>query len=121
MSMKITMLGCGSSLGVPEIGCDCPVCRSDNPRNKRTRVSVLVETQGKALLIDTSPDLRAQALCCNIKKIDAVLFTHGHADHVHGLDDVRQFNVRVDASIPVFADAATLSGLLHRFAYAFQP
>lgn len=121
MSVKVTMLGCGSSTGVPEVGCTCAVCTSDNPKNKRLRVSIVVETGGKRLLIDTSPDLRAQALNCNISMIDAVLFTHGHADHIHGLDDLRQFSMLKDASIPVYADPVTLANLIQRFAYAFQP
>jgi phosphoribosyl 1,2-cyclic phosphate phosphodiesterase len=121
MSIAITMLGSGSSMGVPEVGCDCAVCQSPNPKNKRSRVSLLVETQGKKLLVDTSPDLRQQALANRISGIDAVLYTHDHADHIHGLDEVRSFNVRADASIPAWAEPHTLQTLTTRFPYAFKP
>jgi len=119
--MKITVLGCGGSAGVPEIACQCEVCMSANPKNKRTRVSVLVETQGKRLLIDTSPDLRQQAISNGISHIDAILYTHDHADHIHGIDDVRLFNVAADASLPAYGDAKTLAALRARFAYLMQP
>lgn len=119
--MKVTMLGCGSSFGVPEIGCACSVCTSTNPRNRRTRVSILIETLGKRLLVDTSPDLREQALQHKLNAIDAVLYTHDHADHVHGLDDLRQFNFRMDREIAVYADVDTATHLRQRFPYAFQP
>ena len=84
--MKITMLGTGTSVGVPRIGCDCSVCLSENPRNKRLRCSILVEFGDRVILIDTTPDLRTQALRYDIRRLDAVLFTHGHADHLQGLD-----------------------------------
>lgn len=119
--MKITILGCGSSFGVPEIGCTCKVCTSSNPKNKRSRVSVLVEEAGKNLLIDTSPDLRMQALTNKISRVDAVIYTHDHADHIHGIDDMRAFNVAANANIPAYMDAATLANLQHRFPYIFQP
>lgn len=119
--MKITMLGSGSSSGVPQIGCACETCRSDNPRNKRTRVSVLVETGGKKLLIDTSPDLRQQALANGITAIDAILYTHDHADHIHGIDDVRAFNIAKGDTLKAYADAATTSTLSIRFPYIFKP
>lgn len=119
--MRVTVLGCGGSTGVPFIGCDCGVCRSDDPRNKRTRVSVLVEAGGSNLLIDTSPDLRQQALRENIRSLDAVLYTHDHADHLHGIDEMRSFNYLADDSIPVYGDAATLAELKQRFPYAFLP
>ena len=90
--MKITILGCGSSTGVPLIGCKCAVCTSDNPKNKRTRVSVYVESGDLRLLIDASPDLREQALKNNITDVNAVIFTHAHADHANGIDDLRSFN-----------------------------
>lgn len=120
-SVRITVLGCGSSAGVPLIGCECAVCTSGNPRNNRTRASVLVETLGRRILIDTSPDLRQQALRHGIKTVDAVLFTHEHADHTHGLDDVRSFNFHSGDAVPIFGDALTLELLKQRFAYAFQP
>lgn len=120
MTLKITMLGSGSSSGVPEIGCKCPVCLSDNPRNKRSRVSVLVETEGKVLLIDTSPDLRQQALANAITHVDAVLHTHDHADHVHGIDDIRAFNIERQGPLPAYADAHTMEVIRTRFPYIFQ-
>ncbi len=119
--MKVTILGCGHSLGVPVIGCSCDVCRSDNPKNKRLRVSVLIEVNGLNIVIDTSPDFREQMLQTNIKKIDAVLYTHDHADHIHGLDDLRQFNVLQDDVIPVFANEEIMASIQKRFSYAFLP
>src|SRR4051812_24921880 len=107
--MRVTVLGCGSSAGVPFIGCDCPVCTSTEPKNKRTRVSVFVETdEGVNLLIDSSPDLRQQALQNNIRRVDAVLYTHDHADHAHGIDDLRAFNVLANKSLPIYGNAKTL-------------
>ena len=119
--MKVTILGCGSSTGVPAIGCTCKVCTSDNPKNKRTRVSVFIETGGTHLLVDSSPELRQQALRHAIRRVDAVLYTHEHADHTHGIDDLRSFNYLVDKSLPVYGDAETLGLLQKRFSYAFQP
>ncbi|NBX03366.1 MAG: MBL fold metallo-hydrolase [Alphaproteobacteria bacterium] len=119
--MRVTILGCGTSSGVPLIGCDCPVCTSKNSKNNRTRVSVLVETEGKNLLIDTSPDLRQQALRENIRRIDAVLYTHDHADHINGMDDMRSFNWLSKDTIPVFGNSHTINSLKTRFGYAFQP
>ncbi|MBY0407988.1 MAG: MBL fold metallo-hydrolase [Rickettsiales bacterium] len=119
--MRVTLLGSGSSAGVPEVGCVCEVCRSDNPKNKRTRASLLIEVDGKNLLVDTSPDLRQQALREGFSRVDAVLYTHDHADHTGGIDDMRAFNVRADAPIPVYGDHATLELLKQRYAYAFLP
>ena len=119
--MRITILGCGSSSGVPMIGCTCAVCRSDNPKNKRSRVSVFIEINGKNLLIDTSPDLRAQMLANHISRVDAVLYTHDHADHTHGIDDLRSFNYLSGNTLPVYCDQATCDSLLSRFGYAFGP
>ncbi|MBN67628.1 MAG: MBL fold metallo-hydrolase, partial [Rickettsiales bacterium] len=119
--MRVTILGCGASGGVPLIGCDCAVCASDNPKNKRTRVSILIEVNGLRILVDTPPDIRMQALRHNIQSVDAIIYTHAHADHVHGIDDVRSFNFHKNAAIPVFADAQTLAELQERFAYAFMP
>lgn len=120
--MRITVLGCGASVGVPVIGCDCSVCTSDNPKNKRSRVSILVEfDSGYRVLVDTSPDLRQQALSNNINNIDAVIYTHGHADHAHGIDDIRAFNALKNAEIPAYGTKHTLDELRQRFGYAWLP
>jgi len=119
--MRVTILGCGHSLGVPVIGCQCAVCRSDNPKNKRLRVSVLIEINGMNIIIDTSPDFRQQMLRTNIKKIDAVLYTHDHADHMHGLDDLRQFNALQNDVIPVYGNEVIMASIQKRFSYAFLP
>ena len=118
--MRITVLGCGNSTGVPAIGCDCAVCRSDNPKNKRSRVSVFVEEQGVHLLIDSSPDLREQALKNNIKQIDAILYTHDHADHTMGIDDLRAFNHLAQKTLPAYGDSSTMNTLTARFPYIFS-
>lgn len=119
--MKITVLGCGASSGVPLIGCVCPVCASTNPKNKRSRVSIVVESATTRILVDTSPDLRHQALTNNIKEIDAVIYTHAHADHVHGIDDVRSFNYAKNAALDIYGDKETLKNLHERFSYCFLP
>lgn len=121
MSMRFTILGSGASAGVPLIGCECAVCQSDDERNQRTRVSVLVEAGDKCLLVDASPDLRQQALKNRLKTIDALLVTHAHADHCHGLDDVRSFNYHADKVLPLYADSQTLEELKVRFAYVLEP
>ena len=118
--MKITILGCGTSTGVPMVGCNCPVCRSDNPMNKRTRASVLISFNDHTILVDTSTDLRQQALRHHIKRIDAVLFTHAHADHVNGIDDLRGFHFLHKEIIPCFAAPATLNTLQSGFNYIFN-
>ncbi len=119
--MKVTILGCGSSSGVPLIGCGCVVCTSNNPKNIRGRVCVLVEDEGIKILIDTPPDLRQQSLRHNITKIDAILYTHAHADHCHGIDDVRNFNFHTNGSVRAYADKETIEELKMRFSYAFLP
>lgn len=119
--MKVTFLGTGTSHGVPMIGCDCAVCRSDNPRNKRTRASVLVEIDGVNLLIDTTPELRIQTLREEIRHVDAVLFTHAHADHIFGLDDVRRFNDLSGNAMPCYGSAETLKTIRRVFEYVFVP
>lgn len=119
--MQVTILGCGASSGVPVIGCDCEVCLSSNPKNTRTRVSILVEyDSGTRVLVDTSPDLRFQALSNNISDIDAIIFTHAHADHAHGIDDIRAFNVRRNAEIDAYGTAETLGELKERFDYVWH-
>lgn len=119
--MRVTMLGCGPSWGVPRIGGEWGACDPANPRNRRRRVSVLVETGGAILLIDTSPDLREQLLDAEVRRIDAVLFTHAHADHLHGIDDLRSVNWLMQRGIPVFASAQTLADISRRFGYVFDP
>ena len=119
--MRITLLGTGSSSGVPLIGCDCAVCTSPDPKNRRLRVSVFVELGDVSFLIDTSPDLRQQALRANIRKVDAILYTHAHADHTHGIDECRSFNYLSNAQIPIYGDQATIDELSLRFHYVFLP
>ena len=104
-AVKITVLGSGTSVGVPTIGCDCKVCTSTDPRDNRLRPSVLVTYDGRNVLIDTTPDFRTQALRAQIRRMDAVIFTHSHADHIMGLDDVRPFNFRQSGQIPIYANA----------------
>ncbi len=119
--MRVTVLGCGPSWGVPRIGGDWGACDPQNPRNRRRRVSVLVEEGGSALLIDTSPDLREQLLDAGVRRIDAVLFTHTHADHLHGIDDLRSVNWLMQSGIPVFGSAQSLAEISRRFGYVFDP
>ncbi len=119
--MKLTFLGTGTSFGVPQIGCGCAVCHSPDPRDKRTRVGALVESdQGTRLLIDTPPELRIQLIAAAIDRVDAVLFTHDHADHTHGLDDIRSISNRRDAPLDMYGPADSLARLARRFAYIFD-
>jgi phosphoribosyl 1,2-cyclic phosphate phosphodiesterase len=118
--MKITFLGTGTSVGVPMVGCECETCLSDDPRDRRLRTSVLIEDAGHHLLIDASTDFRQQALRVGLKKLDAILFTHAHADHCFGLDDARPLMFRHGA-IPVYATDETWQGLRRVYAYAFEP
>ena len=118
---RATFLGTGTSHGVPMIGCQCATCRSTDPRDTRLRPSLFLDVPGTArLLIDTSTDLRQQALTHGITQISAVLYTHAHADHVMGLDDVRRFNVMQDGAIPCYADARTWESLKRTFYYVFD-
>jgi phosphoribosyl 1,2-cyclic phosphate phosphodiesterase len=119
--VKVTVLGSGTSHGVPAIGCDCAVCTSSDPKDRRTRPSIYIESDEAAILVDTSTDLRMQALANNVRRVDAILFTHSHADHVMGLDDVRRFNQMQKGSIPCYADAQTLHNLREMFSYVFNP
>jgi len=119
--MKVTVLGCGSSTGVPMIGPDWGACDPTNPKNRRRRASILVETEATRVLIDTPPELREQLLDAEVGKLDAALFTHAHADHCHGIDDLRGFNYLNDQAFDIYADNETLTELRNRFSYAFQP
>lgn len=133
IGMRVTVLGCGTSTGVPMPGCECEVCQSPDPRNKRLRTSVLLtveaeEAEGTAsgteerkILIDTSTDLRAQALRVGLKKIDGVLYTHTHADHVFGMDDLRAYNYLNKSAIRIFCSDASASELKRMFSYVFFP
>src|SRR5687768_8078908 len=119
--MRLTFLGTGTSFGVPQIGCHCAVCRSPDPRDRRTRVGAYIESRGGTrLLIDTPPELRLQLVAAGIDRVDAVLYTHDHADHVHGLDDLRAVSRRRDTALPVYGAADTLDRLSRRFAYVFD-
>ena len=117
----VTILGSGTSHGVPMIACDCPVCRSPDPHDKRTRTSAYIRQGGTSLLIDTSPELRLQCLAHDVRRVDAVLFTHHHIDHVAGLDDLRRFNWIQKGPIPLYGQQATLDRLATMFSYVFDP
>jgi phosphoribosyl 1,2-cyclic phosphate phosphodiesterase len=118
--MRVTILGCGGSGGVPLLGLGWGACNPDNPRNRRRRVSILVEQGGTTILVDASPDLRQQLLDAGCDRLDAVLFTHDHADHSHGIDDLRFVKRPDGAPLPVYGDAATLATLARRFDYIFR-
>ena len=120
MNLKITVLGSGTSSGVPTIGCSCAVCLSEDPRDNRLRPSILVQHAGRNIVIDTTPDFRTQVLRSGLERLDAVVFTHAHADHILGLDDIRPFNYRQQAAIPLFASAPTFSVIRRIFDYAFE-
>ena len=115
------VLGTGTSHGVPMIGCECSTCRSTDPRDKRSRASILIQTSGgSAVLVDTTPDLRMQALMHGVKRVDAIVYTHSHADHVMGLDEVRRFNVLQKSAIPCYGDERTLGDLRRIYSYIFS-
>jgi phosphoribosyl 1,2-cyclic phosphate phosphodiesterase len=118
--MKLTLLGTGTSFGVPVIGCGCAVCRSTDPRDKRTRCAALVEVGGTRILIDTPPELRLQLLAAGTDRIDAVLYTHTHADHVAGIDDLRAFSDRSDAELPMYGSTETIVALRSSHRYIFD-
>jgi phosphoribosyl 1,2-cyclic phosphate phosphodiesterase len=118
---RVTFLGTGTSHGVPMIGCTCATCRSEDPRDRRLRPSIYIEVPGRGcLLVDSSTDLRQQALSFGITRVDAVIYTHAHADHILGLDELRRFNVLQHAAIPCYADARTWDALTRTFFYVFD-
>ncbi|HEV8015848.1 MAG TPA: MBL fold metallo-hydrolase [Stellaceae bacterium] len=119
--MRVTMLGSGPSWGVPKIGNDWGACDPANPKNRRTRCAILVEDGGGTILVDTPPDLRQQLLDAGASQIDAVLFTHAHADHSHGIDDLRSINRATGKPLPIYADPHSLAELKARFRYIFTP
>ena len=119
--MKVIILGSGPSTGVPMVGCTCRVCSSDNPRDKRTRPSLLIRHADRNILVDTATDLRRQALRQRIDRIDAVLYTHSHADHINGIDDLRGFHFLHREVVPCFGSRPTLDTLLRGFGYIFEP
>ena len=121
MSTEIVVLGCGSSAGTPVVGCECQVCTERHPRNVRTRSSCFVRQDGVSLLIDTGPDMRQQALREDIRSIDAVLYTHPHADHLNGIDDLRAFCFRSKQAIPLYGNAFTMRNIEERFGYTLMP
>lgn len=118
--MKVTILGSGTSTGVPMVGCTCPVCTSDDPRDRRSRASLLISHAGRNILVDCSTDLRSQMLREGVQRVDAVLFTHAHADHVNGIDDLRGFYFQHKRLIPCHACPGTLERLFAGFGYIFH-
>lgn len=119
---RVLVLGSGTSHGVPMIGCECATCRSTDPRDRRFRASVLIQaSDGPSVLIDTTTDLRSQALAHDVKRVDAIVYTHSHADHVMGLDEVRRFNVLQKSAIPCYGDGRTLGDLRRIYSYMFEP
>ena len=118
--LAITFLGTGTSQGVPFVACDCRVCRSEDERDRRLRSSILVETKDTVLLVDTTPDLRTQALRHGLRRLDATVFTHAHTDHVAGFDDLRRFCELADRPMPVYASPHTMADLRRMFYYAFD-
>ena len=117
--MRCTILGSGTSFGLPQIGCDCRICKSPDPRDSRTRAAALVEVDSTRVLIDTPPELRLQLVKAGITTLDAVMYTHDHADHVHGIDDLRSISIR-DGELPVYGHPDTLREITHRFRYIFD-
>lgn len=119
-ALRLTVLGSGTSMGVPTLGCRCRVCSSADPHDHRTRSSILLEAEGRSVVIDTTPDFRTQALREHLGRLDAVVYTHGHADHILGLDDIRPFNIKQKSTIPLYASRETIGILRRTFAYIFE-
>jgi phosphoribosyl 1,2-cyclic phosphate phosphodiesterase len=120
-ALELLFLGTGTSAGVPMIGCRCAVCTSSDPRDSRTRSSVVIRYNGGAVLIDSTPEVRIQCVANSVVSIDAVVYTHAHADHIMGMDDLRRFNAVTGLPLEIYADQRTMSALQRTFAYAFQP
>ncbi len=120
MSCKVTFLGTGTSQGVPVIACNCKVCKSKNPKDQRLRTSILVEMEGFNIIIDSGPDFRFQVLRAEIQKLDAILFTHQHRDHIAGLDDVRSFNFKQKKAMPIYGNAVVIDQLKCEYHYVFE-
>lgn len=119
--MNVTVLGCGTSHGVPMIGCECAVCSSTDPHNKRLRPSILVTTDiGENIIVDTPPEMRLALIANNVRSLSSILMTHSHADHIFGMDDVRPFNYRQGAAVPIFAEATVREDIRRIFEYAFK-
>ena len=118
--LKVTFLGTGTSSGVPMVACDCDICISDNSKDKRLRSSILIELEGVSVVVDTGPDFRYQMLREKVKRLDAIVFTHEHKDHVAGLDDVRAFNHIMKSSMQIFATERVQTALKRDFYYAFE-
>jgi len=118
--MRLTFLGTGTSFGVPQIGCGCPVCRSADPRDQRTRSGAVLETGEATILIDTPPELRVQLIRAGLSRIDAVVYTHEHADHISGIDDLRMFSMRHRHPLPVYGPGETLDRIRSSFHYIFD-
>src|SRR5262249_5380478 len=120
MKATLTVLGSGTSMGVPTIGCDCPVCNSSDPHDRRTRPSVLLEYNERVVLIDTTPDFREQAIRARIRRLDAIVYPHSHADHILGLDDVRPLSFHREGRIPLYVHQHTVPTLKRMFSYIFE-
>jgi phosphoribosyl 1,2-cyclic phosphate phosphodiesterase len=119
--VKLTFLGTGTSFGVPQLGCHCEVCQSPDPRDKRTRVGAVVESvRGTRVLLDTPPELRLQLIAAGVDRVDAVLYTHDHADHTHGIDDLRTMTVRRAGALPIYGPKAALDSMATKFRYIFD-
>jgi phosphoribosyl 1,2-cyclic phosphate phosphodiesterase len=118
--MRLTFLGTGTSFGVPQIGCNCAVCRSSDPRDKRTRSGAVLRTAGASILLDTPPELRLQLIAGGITSVDAVVYTHEHADHINGIDDLRIFSVRQGRALPIYGPPETLEHVRRVFNYIFD-
>jgi len=119
--MRVTLLGSGSSSGVPIVGGNWGACDPKEPRNRRRRASMLIEGEKAVILVDSSPDCRQQLLDAEVQRLDAIIYTHAHADHCHGIDDLRWINVAMNAPLAAYGDAKTLETLRNRFGYVFEP